>query len=77
MIDLFWGDLLGCLAIAVTNWKLASLLYIALAISEYLLFRTGLISLMMLTWLTDLVPTAVISAMVMRRADAVVGSPSK
>jgi hypothetical protein len=63
----FFGDLLGCIGIAVFNWKFAVALYLGLAIVELLLARGGLIGLSTLPWLTDLVPAVIISLYAARK----------
>jgi len=64
------GDLLGCAAIAIFNWKRGLTLYLLLSAFEFLLFRTGLISFSVVRWLTDLGSTAVISMLIAERAVA-------
>jgi hypothetical protein len=63
----FFGDLLGCIAIAFFNWKFAVALYLGLSVVEYVLVRGGLIGLSTLPWLTDLVPAATISLYVTKK----------
>jgi hypothetical protein len=64
----FFGDLLGCIGIAVFNWKFAVALYVGLTVVELLLVRGGLIGLSTLPWLTDLVPATIISLHAARKA---------
>jgi amino acid adenylation domain-containing protein len=64
------GDLLGCAAIAIFDWKRGLALYSLLTVCELILFRTGFVSFSGIQWLTDLAPTAVISLLIAARSAA-------
>ena len=54
------GNVLGCLAIALVDWRIASLVYTGLSVFEFLLMRFASVRAVGLVWLADLVPTAII-----------------
>jgi hypothetical protein len=54
------GDLCGCLILAISNWKKALVLYVALTTVELLLLSGRLISPEQIVWFADLVPAVLI-----------------
>ena len=66
----FWayvvlGDLVGCVAIgALTRWELGFGLYVLVDVVEIIIYRTQVLSLAGLAWLSDLVPTLMLCFLV-------------
>ncbi len=65
------GNLLGCMVLAAISWKRALALYVSLAILEFVLLRFGVISSSSLLWLTDIIPTFLVTRLTLSLVDVV------
>ena len=68
MVYVLFGNLIGCAAIAIFHRRAGIALYLVLGLGGMALLDTGAVAPSILPWLTDAMPTAVISVMIAAKA---------